>query len=205
MRKAIFSKEDIIKAGQALEKQEGRSVSGWEVFKAMGEKGKLSRFSEVWESHSANKTVQTIQEVTLPVDVEESLEAALLALRGEFTGVLSGIIRELQEEHLRQSELARRDHLNQEAILLNKVETMSGELGFLRKRVAELEQEDEVTIEVPADAPAEPSASRKAPATASKAVPKILNRPLKNIPAKKVSRQAPPKPKTAPKQAPVQS
>ncbi|WP_037256186.1 hypothetical protein [Roseobacter sp. SK209-2-6] len=207
MRKAIFSEEDIIKAGQALEKKLGRPVSAWEVFKEMGQRGKLSRFQEVWEAHAADKSAEAVQVTVLPTDVETRLETALTAFRDEFTSVLGGIVRELQEEHLRQTDLARRDHMNQEPVLLNKVEAMSGELEFMRNRVKELEKEaEEVTAaEAPSDAPAEPSAPAKAPVAAAKAAPKSPNRPVKNSQVKKTSRPAPPKPKPTQQQARAQA
>ena len=212
MRKAIFSEEDIIKAGQALENQLGRPVSAWEVFKEMGQRGKLSRFQEVWEAHAADKSAEAVQEIALPTDVETRLETALKALRDEFTNVRAGIVRELQEEHLRQTDLARRDHMNQESILLNKVEAMSGELEFMRTRVKELEEEAEEAIdtEAPSGEHAEPSAPAKARVAIAKAAPKSPNPPVKNTPVKKTqvkksTRQTAPKPKPAQKSAQAQA
>lgn len=172
-----------------------------------GQRGKLSRFQEVWETHEADKSAEAVPEIALPTDVETRLEKALTALRDEFTSVLGGIVRELQEEHLRQTDLARRDHMNQESVLLNKVEAMTGELEFMRNRVKELEEEaEEVTAaEAPSDAPAEPSAPAKAPVAAAKAAPKSPNRPVKNSQVKKTSRPAPPKPKPTQQQARAQA
>lgn len=42
MRKATLSKDDSFEACQGLEKQEGRPVSGREIFKAMGKRQTLS-------------------------------------------------------------------------------------------------------------------------------------------------------------------
>ena len=143
MGKAIYNEQEIIAAGLALEKAEGRSVSGWEIHKSMGGVGKLSRTQNFWDSFVAERPSQAQEELSLPDELEERFDGIVEKLREEFTSIMCSAIRDIQEGHLRQSEIARRDHQAQRGQLESRIKSKNEEIEFLRNRVEELEAEEE--------------------------------------------------------------
>jgi hypothetical protein len=61
MAKPLYSLEDIIAAGEQLEAgAAGASVLPWEVFQALGGRGKYDRVRDIWKDHVTARSMQMI-------------------------------------------------------------------------------------------------------------------------------------------------
>lgn len=145
-RKPIFTEEEIIEAGKALEAELGAPVSGWQIHQTMGGVGRPSRVEEAWQRHLSKResAAKNVVEVPLPRPLQGSLETAVERLQVGVEKLLRDQRRSLIEEHQRQLELQQRDHADELAKAQAEVERHRHEVIYLRSLLdADEEVEDE--------------------------------------------------------------
>lgn len=133
-RKPIFTEEEIIEAGEALEAEMGSNVSGWQIHQKMGGLGRPSRVEEAWQRHLAERETAAAHEVEVPLPhpLQGSLETAVGRLQAGVEKLLRDQRRSLVEEHQRQLELQQRDHADEIAKARAEAERHWQEVAYLR-------------------------------------------------------------------------
>ena len=180
MAKAIYSNGDIITAGEQLKAASaGIPVLAWEVFQALGGKGKYDRVREIWEGHlTAHSASPMSQMEELPADVDAAIVGGLDTLGASIRQLFLSHFAGLVADHVRQLQLVHKQHSDELA-------SQGRELEFWRNKATA----DEELQEDPEPKKAAPRRSRAKPvadATVTKAAP----------------RTAKPKPKAAAKAKP---
>lgn len=146
-RKPIFSSEEIIQAGKALEADKGGEVSSWEIHKHMGSVGNLGRVEGIWMQHLATREKEAElhqPEVPLPTVLQQTLESGLARLKQGVETLLLNQRSSLLEEHQRQLALQHRDHAEELSKAKAEAERYRQEVTYLRSL---LEADDEVEDE----------------------------------------------------------
>ena len=135
MRKPIHNEDAIIAKGQELQKRSNGEVTAWQIHQALGGRGKLSRFEEIWNTYLQSKSSkQPDVQPVLPEEAEAQIEAGLDGLRGQMHNMLTGVIANMQAQNGRQASMMARDH---EIALSKKAE----ENLYLGRVIQELEDE----------------------------------------------------------------
>lgn len=176
MAKPLYSLEDIIAAGEQLEAgAAGASVLPWEVFQALGGRGKYDRVREIWEGHVAARSTTPVSSATdLPAEVDAAIVRSLDTLGASIRQLFMSHFAGLAADHVQHLQLAHKQHANELA-------SQGRELEFWRaKATAEEEPQEEPKPKKPATH----RQSRSKPTTATAA-------------AKPVAKTANPKPKRA--------
>jgi hypothetical protein len=135
MAKSIYTPDEIVAAGEALEQRNGTVVEPWEVYKALGERGKFDRIKTVWEEHLAARRVtpSARAEAQLPSHAEAELMRALDRMRTSMQGLLSEQIAQLTAEHVEQVRILQRQHAEELA-------RIHAQLEYWRERALEEQQ-----------------------------------------------------------------
>lgn len=163
MAKAIYSNEDIITAGEQLKAASaGIPVLAWEVFQALGGKGKYDRVREIWEGHlTAHSASPMSQMEELPADVDAAIVGGLDTLGASIRQLFLSHFAGLVADHVRQLQLVHKQHSDELA-------SQGRELEFWRNKATA----DEELQEDPEPKKAASRRSRKKPvadATVTKA------------------------------------
>jgi hypothetical protein len=126
MAKALHTPTQIIAKGKALALETGLEPSAWEIHKALGGKGNLSRFRKVWENRYVDAT-QTFPacETALPDETQAKTDAVIEQLRSSMTLIVSEAVSNAQAAHNRQMVLAARDGQNQINLLQQEIEYLN--------------------------------------------------------------------------------
>jgi len=153
MAKPLYSHEEIIAAGESLDKEAGGNpVEPWEVFRALGARGKFDRVRDIWENHVASRSsTPSVREQELPAEVDaaitRALEAVGAAIRQQFIEHASGLV----VDHVHQMRLAQKQHAED----IGKLEA---QLVFWRDKALASEESEDV-----ASAKPEPKTRRRSP------------------------------------------
>lgn len=172
MAKPLYTQDRIIAAGEDLETETDDPVEAWQVFQALGGRGRFDRVRAIWEGHVAARSAApaTVSE-ELPFEVDAELSRALDVLNGAIRQLFIKSAANRMQDTARQLELVRRDY---EA----KNEKLAAEARFWREKALSQDVEDEETDDRPrpvqAEKPERKRAKRKP--TSKPAVPKTENR-----------------------------
>lgn len=141
-RKPIFTNDQIIKAGEALERETpGREIDAWRVYDRLGLRGKFERVQEIWNAHrDARKgNDSSVSEYEEPMP--DQFRADLDKLFGDFGNGIEGLFKRydshISSQFNRQIRILQEDHSR-------VVAEVREELAFWQNRAAALEQELEV-------------------------------------------------------------
>lgn len=101
MRPAEISEDQIIDAGCRLV-AEGKTVNGWSLRRALGDRGKPERLAAVWGAQRAAEEpapgMAEAAPVALPPGVAEAADQARQALIAHFDGIVVGAVRQTENE-----------------------------------------------------------------------------------------------------------
>lgn len=201
-RTPLHTDEKIIETGEILEKKLGREITATDIHKAFEGKGNYSRIRRVWEDHLATKGEEQPQDTPLPDDTQEQISKAVTALEASVETIVRGQIARMTEQAVRQFALRERDYAMLEAEHAKKVQALEEEIAYLTDCLDRLEAEKVLTyVDAPDVVPAQPAASKPAPAAAALAeTRKRPNRPLKKThpAARKTALSLPSAPKKSP-------
>jgi hypothetical protein len=187
MAKPLYSLEDIISAGEQLEAgAAGASVLPWEVFQALGGRGKYDRVRDIWEDHVTARSSSPVSQATdLPADVDAEIARNLDTLGASIRQLFVTHFAGLAADHVRHLQLAHKQRADELA-------SQGRELEFWRaKATAEEETQEEAKPKkaAPRRSRAKPAtdASVKKPAPVSaKTEPKAAAKAKPKPPAAKV-------------------
>ena len=113
MANTINTHDVIISAGEELEAANPTTVvEPWEVFKALGSRGKFDRVRDIWTAHQASRVeAPTVESEELPSDVTAALSAGLAILDATIRKLFAAYAQGLTSDHVRQMQLAQNQHL----------------------------------------------------------------------------------------------
>ena len=193
MRTPLFTKNQIIAKGIELTQELGREPSAWEIHKALGGKGNVSRVKEIWDNREATPASgQTDANFLLPSGFEEQTDTVFTAFRQDLGQVLSAALANAQSSNNRLTALAERDRQEQ-------VDGLRAEIDYLTAVLEDREKEiTELSVALARAKPPKP-ASPKPPSKAKPAAQKSPRRasrtaPLVNPKGQGSSREPRPKP-----------
>lgn len=137
----IHTEGEIIAAGEALERQEGR-VEPYKIFKALGGRGRFDRVREVWERHVAGRgrPNKATPASGLPENLGAGIAKHVVILMEELNKVFGAHDAAVTADHVAQIQLVQRQHAKQSARQLAEQEQ---EVAFWRDRAVALEAEVE--------------------------------------------------------------
>jgi|GEM_PF-2997712 len=179
MAKALYSNEDIITAGEQLKAAAaGAPVLPWEVFQALGGRGKYDRVRDIWEGHVAARSSSPVsQTAELPAEVDAAIVGGLDDLGASIRQLFLSHFAGLAADHVRQLQIVHKQHADDLA-------RQGRELEFWRNKAtaqSDLQEESEPKKVAPRRSRAESTADTAVtkpvsgsgrPKAASKAKPK---------------------------------
>ncbi|HDY94316.1 hypothetical protein LCGC14_0136960 [marine sediment metagenome] len=173
MAKTINTHDAIIATGEELEAANpAAAIEPWEVYKALGSRGKFDRVRDIWTAHQASRVVgPAVESEELPSDVTAALSAGLAILDSTIQKLFSGYVQGLTSDHVRQMQLAQNQHL----VELNKLKS---QLEYWMETALEAQEQVESMSVVPKP--------RAAPKTKPKQTTRARNANARKPVAKKV-------------------
>lgn len=137
MARPLHSNDDIIAEGEALEAKTDGPVEAWQVFQALGGRGKFDRVRTIWEGHVAARSAAPATSCEdLPPEVDAEISRALDGLNGAIRQLFVKFAAKRMQDTARQLELARRDY---EATS----EKLAAEARFWREKALSQDAEEE--------------------------------------------------------------
>ncbi|MBP1804667.1 hypothetical protein [Rubellimicrobium aerolatum] len=147
--RTLNTQEDIIATGQALEREKGVGmVTAWDVFKALGSKGKYSRIEELWNQHLSSRTTAPIAEADeLPEQLVIGIESALATAATGIRALCAAANARQTASHVRQVQSMDSHHADVVAAYNIKVESLEKAFAARGEELSHLAHREEELME----------------------------------------------------------
>jgi len=133
MSKALFTEDQIIKAGEEITAESGEVATGWQIHQRLGGQGKLDRYDRVWREHCRTRTTSPASvEFEIPETTQTRIEQSVNTLGASVSAIVADVIRNQLDQARRQISLAQLAHDQQ-------LREVVDERDYLRTHVGGLE------------------------------------------------------------------